>query len=69
MKKLGALGSLICLNHPQINGHVEQANQEMRCFLHFAVQTAKKIGPIVTWAEYAQNSLHHLVAQLTPLKC
>lgn len=55
--------------HPQANGQVERANQEVGCFLctywpENHNDWARLIG--VPWAEYAQNSLRHSATKLPP---
>lgn len=70
MEKLGVTVSLTSGYHPQANGQVEQANQEIGRFLcTFCSTNPEDWSRFLPWAEYAKNSLRHSATQLTPFQC
>lgn len=70
MEKLGITVSLTSGYHPQVNGQVEQANQEVRCFLQsFCAAKPEDWSRFIPWAEHTQYSLRHLATHLTPFQC
>lgn len=70
MNKLGVSVSLLSRYHPQSNGQVERANQEIRCFLWlFCSENQRDWAQFLPWAKYAHNSLQHSAAQLMSFQC
>lgn len=58
MEKLGI--SVTSGYHPQANGQVERANQEVGRFLRaYCSSSQENWARFLPWAEYAQNSLRH----------
>lgn len=69
MERLGVFVSLTSGYHPQANGQVERANQEVGrliCAYYYSKQS--DWTKFLLWAEYAQNSLRHSATKLTPLQ-
>lgn len=67
IEKLGVAISFTSDYHPEINGQVEQVNQEIGCFLRmFCGNNQADWTCFLPWAEYAQNSLRYSAACLTP---
>lgn len=70
MEKLGITVSLTSGYHPQANGQVERANQEIGRFLRtFCSTNPEDWSRFLPWAEYVKNSLRHSATQLTPFQC
>lgn len=58
MNKLRVLMSLPLGYHPQLNGQVKRASQEIGCFLRvFSVENQRDWVQFLPWAKYVQNSL------------
>lgn len=70
MNKLGVAVSLNFGYHPQFNGQVERANQEIGGFLWlYCSENWKDWAQLLPWTEYAQNSLWHSATQLILFHC
>lgn len=70
MEKLGITVSLMSGYHPQSNGQVERANQEVSRHLHsYCSQNQTEWSRYLPWEEYAQNSLRKNAINLTPFQC
>lgn len=58
MEKLGISVSLMSDFHPQANGQIERANQEIGCFLRaFCAGNQEDWVQFLPWADYAQNTI------------
>lgn len=67
MEKLGITKSLTSGYHPQSNGQVGRASQEIGLFLWtFLSENQGDWAWYLHWGEYAQNSLCHSTTQLKP---
>lgn len=69
MEKLGVSMSLTSGYHPQANGQVEWANQEVGRVFWAYCNNQRDWAKFLPWAEYAQNSLRHSEIKLTPFQC
>lgn len=62
--------SLTSSCHPQANGQMEHANQEIGCFLTtVCADNQSDWAHFLPWAEYAQNFLCHFTTHLTLFQC
>lgn len=68
-KTLGAKVSLTFIFHPQSNGWMKRATQDLEAALHWVIATnSTTLATHLSWTEYASNSLNNSATAFFPLE-